>query len=103
MRSVLMLVTLISTVATGLAFDSKTWMHSGYRVHVAIGKKEQSAIGSYLVTVAGPNGKRATIRADRDGTLVNAWAADLDKDGKFEVVVATKSSAGGQYGKVGIF
>src|SRR5688572_17698856 len=103
MRSILLLVTLGASVASSLAFDSKTWMHKGHRIHVAVGKKEQAAIGSYLVTVAGPGGKRATVRADRDGTLVNAWAADLDRDGRFEVIVATRSAGGGNYGKVGIF
>jgi hypothetical protein len=103
MRSILLLVTLSVGISSCLAFDSKTWMHKGHRIHVAIGKKEQAAIGSYLVTVAGPGGKRATVRSDRDGMLVNAWAADLDRDGNFEVIVATKSAGGGRYGKVGIF
>lgn len=91
-----------SLAGQALAFDSKTWMHSGCKIHVSIGAKESSSIGSYLVTVLAPNGRRGTVRMDRDGTLAGAWAADVDRDGKFEVIVFTRSSAGGQYGRVGI-
>lgn len=84
-------------------FESKTWMYKGAKIHVAVGKREAASIGSYLVTVAASNGKRGTIRADRDGTMVGAWAADVDGDGKFEVIVATQSAGSGSYGKVGVF
>lgn len=103
MRLAGLMLSFIPVLCFSAGFESKTWMHKNHRIHIAIGKKEQSAIGSYLVTVAAPTGKRATVRADRDGTLVSAWAGDLDRDGTFEVVVATQSAGGGNYGKVGVY
>ncbi|MBC8064501.1 MAG: hypothetical protein H7Y17_06710 [Chlorobia bacterium] len=99
MRSLTILGFLFVSLSQGFAFDSKTWMHKGCKIHVAVGARETSSIGSLLVTVAAPSGKRATVRVDRDGAMVGAWAADLDSDGKFEVIVATRSAAGGNYGK----
>jgi hypothetical protein len=93
-------ILLTTNASLALAFDSKTWMYQGCKIHVTIGARETSSIGSFLVTVAAPSGNRATIRSDRDGTLVGAWAADIDRDGKFEVIVATRSAGGGNYGKV---
>jgi hypothetical protein len=103
MRAIALLLSLVPALCIPSGFESKTWMYKGCRIHVVLGKREKSAIGTYLVTVVAPSGKRATIRADRDGTLVDAWASDLDRDGKFEVVVSTRSAGGGNYGKVGIF
>lgn len=99
MRSIVILGFLVVSLSQSFAFDSKTWMHKGCKVHVTIGAREESAIGSLLITVAAPSGKRATVRSDRDGAMVGAWAADLDSDGKFEVIVATRSAGGGNYGK----
>lgn len=89
-------------MAQGAGFDSKTWMYQGAKIHVTVGSRESASIGTYLVTVA-TSGKRATVRADRDGTLVGAWAADIDHDGRFEVIVATQSAGSGSYGKIGVF
>lgn len=103
MRRLALFGTLLISLSVANAFDSKTWMHKGCKIHVAIGARETSAIGSLLVTVAAPSGKRATVRVDRDGEMVGAWAADLDLDGKFEVVVATRSTGGGNYGKAVVY
>lgn len=89
-------------MAQAVGFDSKTWMYQGAKIHVTVGSRESASIGTYLVTVA-TSGKRATIRGDRDGTLVGAWAADIDRDGRFEVIVATQSAGSGSYGKIGVF
>ncbi len=102
MRSIAVLSLLLGSFTATLAFDSKTWMHKGCKVHISVGAREASAIGSYLVTVAAPTGKRDTVRVDRDGALVGAWATDIDGDGKFEVIVATRSVAGGNYGRISI-
>ncbi len=93
----------MAVAGSTVAIDSKTWMHKGVKIHVSIGQKESASIGTYLVTLVAPGGKRATVRADRDGTILNAWAADVDADGKFEVIVATQSAGTGSYGRVGIF
>jgi len=90
-------------VAKGVEFDSKTWMYKGFKIHVTVGQRESASIGSYLVSVVGPGGKRGAARADRDGTLEGAWASDLNGDGRMEVIVATQSAGSGSYGKVGIF
>lgn len=103
MRRFLILLSLVPVLASAIGFESKTWMYKNCRIHIAIGKRESGAIGTYLVTVSASSGKRATVRADRDGALINAWSADIDRDGKFEVIVATRSAAGGNYGKVGVF
>lgn len=102
MRSIAMFSLLVGSASATLAFDSKTWMHKGCKVHVSVGARESSAIGSYQVTVAAPTGKRATVRVDRDGSLSGAWAADITGDGKFEVIVATRSAGGNSYGKVSV-
>ena len=99
---VLVALGFLVVAASSQAIDSKTWMHKGCKIHVTIGAREESNIGSYLVTVVAPSGKRATARMDRDGTITGAWAADLDRDGKFEVLVATRSAGGGSYGKLSI-
>lgn len=96
-------VAAIAAAAMGDGFDSKTWMYKGFKIHVTVGQREAASIGSYLVSIVGPGGRRGTIRADRDGTMVGAWATDLDADGKLEVVVATQSAGSGSYGKVGVF
>lgn len=103
MRSLALFGTLLISMSQVHAFDTKTWMHKGCKIHIAVGARETSAIGSLLVTVAAPTGKRATVRADRDGEMVGAWAADLDSDGKFEVIVATRSAGGGNYGKAVVY
>ncbi len=83
--------------------DSKTWMYKGCKLHVTNGARETGLIGSLLISVVAPSGKRATVRTDRDGQLSGAWAADLDSDGRFEVIVATRSAGSGLHGKVTIF
>lgn len=103
MRNLTLLGTLLISLTRAHAFDSKTWMHQSCKIHVTVGARETSAIGSLLITVAAPTGKRATVRADRDGEMVGAWAADLDSDGKFEVIVATRSAGGGNYGKAVVY
>lgn len=103
MRLVPFLGVILPALSSAADFDSKTWMYRGCKVHVAVGKKEAASIGTFLVTVAAPTGKRATLRADRDGTLSGAWADDIDGDGKFEVMVWTQSAGSGTYGKVGVF
>lgn len=103
MRSLTLYATLLISLSQAYAFDSKTWMHKSCKIHVVMGARETSSIGSLLITVAAPTGKRATVRADRDGEMVGAWAADLDSDGKFEVIVATRSAGGGNYGRAIVY
>lgn len=103
MRNLVTVFFVAASITLANAVESKTWMHKGCKVHVATGARESSAIGSLMITVASPTGKRATVRADRDGSIAGAWAADLDSDGKFEVIVATRSAGGGNYGKAIIF
>ncbi|OJU62929.1 MAG: hypothetical protein BGO01_11075 [Armatimonadetes bacterium 55-13] len=93
----------LAMLSQSAGFDSKTWMYMGAKIHVTVGKKESGSIGSYLVSVVAPGGKRGTVRADRDGSLVGAWAADIDGDKKLEVIVATQSAGNGSYGKAGVF
>lgn len=103
MRLAPFLALVLPTLSIAADFDSKTWMYKGCKVHVTVGKREAASIGTFLVTVAAPTGKRATLRADRDGTLSGAWADDIDGDGKFEVMVWSQSAGSGSYGKVGVF
>jgi hypothetical protein len=102
MRALLCFFCLLPAFGWTFDFPSKTWMYQGCKLHVTVGTKEAASIGTYLVTVVAPTGKRDTVRMDRDGVLTGAWSVDVDGDGKFEVIVATQSAGSGSYGKVGI-
>jgi hypothetical protein len=42
-------------------------------------------------------------KGHRDGTVQNAWVANLSGGGGFEVVIATQSSGSGSYGALAVF
>jgi hypothetical protein len=83
-------------------FD-RSYVYKGFKIRVAEGPGEARSIGTYTITVVRPDGQVAVAKGHRDGTVQNAWVADLSGRGGFEVVVATQSSGSGSYGALAIF
>ena len=81
----------------------RSYAYGGFKVRVAEGPGEARSIGTYTITLVRPDGQVTIAKGRRDGTVQDAWVADLSGHGGFEVVIATQSSGSGSYGALAIY
>jgi len=92
----------VAAVSSERPFD-RSYAYKGFKVRVAEGRGEARSIGTYTITLVSPDGKVTVAKEPRDGTMQDAWVADLSGQGGFEIVTATQSSGSGSYGALAVF
>ena len=84
------------------SFD-RSYVYDGFRVRVAEGTEETRSIGTYTITLTAPDGRATIVKADREGTIQDAWVKDLKATGSLDVVIAIQSVGSGSYGALIIY
>jgi len=97
---------LTARVAPALSSErlfERSYAYRGFKVRIAEGPGEARSIGTYTITLVRPDGQVTVAKGHRDGTVQDAWVADLSGEGGFQVVIATQSSGSGSYGGLAIY
>jgi len=93
---------LVPEAASAAGFN-RSFVYQGFRVTVSEGEGEALASGSYTITVKSPQGQTTSARATRNGTVIDAWVSDLDRNGRLEVAVITQSAGRDLSGDMALF
>jgi hypothetical protein len=96
----------LTAVASSLPSErpfERSYTYRGFKVRVVEDPGEARSIGTYTITVVRPDGKVTVAKGHRDGTVQEAWVADLSGEGGFEVAIATQSAGSGSYGALAVF
>lgn len=82
--------------------DSWEFKPSGLTV-VVVGKDaDYDNVRSYQIIVSDELRTLVRLEVNRDGLVTDAWLTDLDRDGMFEIVVATGQLGGADGGAVDV-
>lgn len=95
---------ILFAVSAEAGFDKKLELHSGQIVVVEEGKDEAASMGSYSIRLySGENPKFPMdeflngVIHERDGVIEKVVLADIDKDGREEIVVIIRNVGTGSY------
>jgi hypothetical protein len=83
---------LASALPSVFAAFGRSYVYQGFKVTVAEGQGESPASGTYAISVTTPQGQSTSVKGTRNGAMVDAWVTDLDRNGRFEVAVVTRSA-----------
>jgi hypothetical protein len=98
------LVLLLLVAGSVTADGARTWRfrNNGLEILVVWKDVEFDETRSYQVMVSNELRTLARLEVNRDGLVTDAWMTDLDRDGAFEIVVATAQLGGTDEGAVDI-
>ena len=92
----------VGVVAAGAAAGSFTFEREGLAIEVGVREPGYGESRSYQIAVSDALRVLARLEVNRDGLVTDAWLTDLDRDGHFEIVVATGQLDGTDKGAVDI-
>jgi|GEM_PF-1454453 len=63
-----------------------------------------ASVGGYLILLSDDSANvYSAVSGERDGSISDCWLADLDKDGRVEVIIAMRSAGSGSYGTMVVY
>lgn len=102
LRRALYALVLLAGVAIAAGQEVRTFQTAGLTIVVASADARYSASRAYQVVASDELRTLSRLEVNRDGVIADVWMTDLDRDGAFEIVVATDLLAGEDRGAVDI-
>ena len=102
LRSWLFALVAVAGLASAAGREVHTFERAGLTIVVASSESEFSESRAYQVVVSDALRTLSRLEVNRDGVIADAWITDLDRDGAFEIIVATDLLAGEDRGAVDI-
>lgn len=81
----------------------KTIKQAGTEISIDIPADEPCGLGTFFMTILPRNGDPQTLKANRDGMLIDAFTAELSGSAPIEIVVLAKGDGAYAYGAISIF
>lgn len=81
----------------------KTIKQGGAEISIDIPADEPCGLGTFFMTIVPRKGDPQTLKANRDGILVDAFAVELSGAAPPEIVVVAKGDGSAAYGAISIF
>ncbi len=100
LRSWLFALVAVAGLASAAGREVHTFERAGLTIVVASSESEFSESRAYQVVVSDALRTLSRLEVNRDGVIADAWITDLDRDGAFEIIVATDLLAGEDRGAV---
>lgn len=113
MISKVAVATLAATLAAGAALAAKapadpckfqkTIKQGGAEISIDIPADEPCGLGTFFMTIVPRKGDPQTLKANRDGILIDAFTVELSGAAPPEIVVVAKGDGVAAYGAISIF
>jgi hypothetical protein len=81
----------------------KTIKQGGTSISIDIPAGEPCGLGTFFLTIVPKKGDPQTLKADRDGLIIDAMLVELNGAAPLEIVVLAKGDDAAAYGSVTIF
>lgn len=81
----------------------KTIKQAGTEISIDIPADEPCGLGTFFMTILPRKGDPQTLKANRDGMLIDAFTAELSGNAPVEIVVVAKGDGAAAYGAISIF